>query len=275
MVGEIFLGKKFEEKKRKILEGGFGNFHVLADFDRTLTLPTVQSAIAILRDGSYLTPDYAEKAHALFNKYHPIELDSSVSESEKKAKMKEWWEMHFKLLIQSGLSKSDLKRIISEDKIQLREGVGNFLDLLHKRNVPLVIISSSGVGDVIPMYLKRIDKLYEDIHILTNLFEWEGDKAVGWKKPIIHSFSKDESSLKSFPEYNSIRSRKNVLLLGDSLGDLGMAKGLNQSIVLSIGFLNEDIEKNRGAYRKGFDVVLEGDQDFSFVNGLVREVLKK
>jgi hypothetical protein len=63
--------------------------HVVSDFDRTLTKVFVNgkkipSLISVIRDGNYLSSDYAEKAHALFNKYHLIETDTKIPLGEKK-----------------------------------------------------------------------------------------------------------------------------------------------------------------------------------------------
>ena len=65
----------------------------------------------------------------------------------------------------------------------------------------------------------------------------------GYKKTIITSWSKDETVLKEFPEiYNKIKDRKNVILIGDELGDVGMIEGFDYDNLLKIGFLNEKFE---------------------------------
>ncbi len=106
--------KNLKKIKTAIAADGPKNFHVLADFHQALTQAFVDgklvlSLISILRDNNYLTPDYAGKARALFNKYHPIETDPSVPQEEKKKVMREWWTTHFKLLIDSGLNKKDIE----------------------------------------------------------------------------------------------------------------------------------------------------------------------
>ena len=85
----IVNSEKLEKVKKAILKAGAEKFHVLTDFDRTLTNAFVDgksmvSFISILRDGNYLTPDYASKAHALYDKYHPIEIDPKIPFEEKK-----------------------------------------------------------------------------------------------------------------------------------------------------------------------------------------------
>lgn len=75
--------KEVEKIRYRIAKEGASKFHVLADFDRTLTKNFVNgreipSVISILRNGNYLTEDYAQKAHALFNKYHPIEINNKI-----------------------------------------------------------------------------------------------------------------------------------------------------------------------------------------------------
>jgi hypothetical protein len=104
-----------EQAKKEFKKGGAEKIHVLADFDRTLTTAfvdgkSIPSLISVLRDGNYLTPDYAGKANALFEKYHAIEIDSKIPLFEKKKAMLEWWKTHFALLVECGLNKSDLEK---------------------------------------------------------------------------------------------------------------------------------------------------------------------
>jgi 5'-nucleotidase len=63
------------------------------------------------------------------------------------------------------------------------------------------------------------------------------------KDPIIHVFNKDETSLATMSHiYKQIQYRKNVILLGDSLGDVGMVTGFDYVNLLKIGFLNAEDE---------------------------------
>jgi len=124
--------RKLESLKEAIKKQGYKNLHVLSDFDRTLTYGCIDgvktpSIISMLRDDRHLSEDYAKKANALFEKYHPIEIDPKVSLEDKKKAMTEWWNIHNKLLISSGLSKKDLEDIVNNGHVKFREGVGDFL----------------------------------------------------------------------------------------------------------------------------------------------------
>ena len=267
----------FEQLKQIIISQGSSKFHVIADFDRTLTKAFVNgektpSIISVLRNENYLSEEYSEKAKALAEHYHPIEIDPEIPMGEKKKYMKEWWEKHFELLIESGLNKKSLERVINEEKVEFREGAEEFLDLLHEKKIPLVILSSSGIGDLIPMYLEKYGKLYDNVHIITNLYKWDKKgNAIGISKPIIHVFNKDETSVKNHPAiYKEIKERKNVLLLGDSLGDLGMVKGFDYENLLKVGFLNEEVERDLEEYKRNFDVVIRNDSDMKYVNEFVK-----
>lgn len=269
----------FEKLKTKILSEGADKFHIVADFDRTLTKcfvngKSIPSIISVLRNENYLSEEYSEKAKALANYYHPIEIDSKISINEKKKKMQEWWEKHFELLIESGLNKKNLERVINEGKVEFREGALEFLDLLYEKKIPLVIISSSGVGDLIPMYLEKHGKLYDNVHMITNLYKWDKKgNAIGINKPIIHVFNKDETSVKNHPFiYEKIKNRKNVLLLGDSLGDLVMIKGFDYKNLLKVGFLNEEVERDLEEYKRNFDVVITNDSDMKYVNKFIKQL---
>ena len=257
--------------------GGAEKFHVLSDFDRTLTKmfvagEEVPSIISVLRSEGYLTPDYPDKAKELFNYYHAIEIDPQVPDKEKKVAMRQWWSKHFDLLIASGLRKKDIEQAVTSQKLQLRSGVSQFFEFLKERDIPLVIMSSSGLGvESISLYLKRQNLLSENILIVSNEFIWDdAGRAIAVKEPIIHAFNKEETILGDFPFYDKVRERKNVLLLGDGPDDVEMIAGFNYENLIKVGFLNKNIEENMELYREKFDVVITGDGDFDFINYLLR-----
>ncbi|PIO07664.1 hypothetical protein COU59_03075 [Candidatus Pacearchaeota archaeon CG10_big_fil_rev_8_21_14_0_10_34_12] len=274
--------KELEEKKRKITKEGLDKLHIVADFDKTLTtlfLPNgnkVNSLISILRNGNYLDEDYVKRANELFSIYHPIEINSNLDFSEKKKKMHEWWEKHFTLLGEKGLDKELIKKcvedIIKDNLIVFRQGVWEFVNFLDKNNIPLLIISAS-IGDLIREFMREKGFLSDDIYIISNELNYDSNgKFIGVKK-IVHVLNKDESAIKNFPKiYKKVEKRKNVLLLGDGIGDVDMVHGFEYDNLIKIGFLNENIEKNLEEFKKHFDVVLTGDQDFSFVNKFVRDI---
>ena len=269
-----------EDLKKSISEDGIECFHVLADFDKTLTTlfvngEKVPSLISVLRNGDYLTPDYAQKANQLYDKYHPIEIDPKVPTEEKKKVMNEWWMTHFDLIIKSGLNKKDVENVIKSRKIKLRHGFSDFLNILKENNIPLVIMSSSGLsGDAISMYLKQEEKLYDNIHIISNSYKWDQKgNAIGIKQPIIHVMNKDETAIQNFPAFEIIKNRKNVLLLGDSVSDIGMVQGFDYNNLIKIGFLNENVKENLESFKANYDVLILNDSSLDYINKLLREMV--
>jgi len=271
--------KEFEEKKRAFIDGGKGKVHVLSDFDRTLTRAfyhghKASSIISKLRGGKYLVKGYAEKAQALFDRYHPIEIDPKISIEDKSETMYEWWRAHKQLLIDSGFDKQTIKQCIvdtiDEDTLVFREGVKEFFGYLKNNRIPLVIMSSS-LEDLIDEFMTQKGVYSDNVHVIANSFEYENGKAVRYKR-IIHVFNKHEMEIKGLPVYDKLLERKNVLLLGDSLGDLGMIEGFPYDNLIKIGFLNQDVDENLEKYKKVYDVLVLNDGDFSFVNELLEEI---
>ena len=271
--------QKLEITKQAISNAGQDKFHVVADFDRTLTKAFVNgvntpSLISILRTEKMLAPDYADKANELFNKYHPIENDANYPDDKKLIAMHEWWTKHLQLLIDSKLNKKDLERVVSSDKIHLRNGGCEMMKWLDERSVPLLIFSSSGLGvDMIALYLKKCQHLFKNIHIISNIIKWSyNGYAVGFKEPIIHGMNKGEHSLENYPIFKLIKNRKNILLLGDNISDTNMVKGIEYENIIKIGFLNMDIEKNLEAFKQNFDVVITDDGEMDYVNQLLEDL---
>ena len=272
--------EKLQEKIEKFKAGGVGNMHVRSNFDGSLTLTYLNgkklpSIIARLRQGGgYISEDYAKKSQELSDYYRPIEYDMSITIEEKRAKMLEWWTRHYALLKEVGLSRQVLDKLTENERGNFRVGTDTLLKTFHENGIPMVILSSSGIGNTIPMFLRKDGLLFDNISVLTNevLFD-ESGKMTGVAEPIIHSYNKNEIAISQLPNYAEIEKRTNVLIMGDTLGDLKMVEGFDYDEVIAIGFLIDDVEKNLEDYKKGYDVVILGDSNMDYVNELMGKIL--
>jgi len=268
---------EFESKIAIFKNEGIEKIHIISDFDRTLTKAFVNgkkfpSIISQLYDGNHLTEDYTKKAQELRDKYHPIEINPNIPIEEKKKAMEEWWRTHKKLLIESNLNLTDVQDIVDNGQLEFREGALEFFDLTYKNNLPLVVFSSSGIGEAIPLYFKKINKNYDNIHIITNSMEYDKEgNAISIKEPVIHVFNKGEIALKGLPIMKELKNRKNVILLGDSLGDLDMVQGFKYDNLIKIGFYNYE-EESLEDFKKNFDVIILNDGNMDFVNDLIKQL---
>lgn len=273
--------EKNQKLQEKIKQEGASKFHILADFDRTLTYAHTKnrkpmpSTISILRDYGYLSKEYQTKAKALFEKYHPIETDPSVPTEKKEKTMEKWWTSHFDLLIKSNLNKKDLEKIVESGITKLRKGVKEIFKHANTHNIPIVIMSSSGIGDTIPMILKKEKILYDNIYIITNTFTFdEQGRATKPNKPIIHALNKKEISIKNLPVYNTIKDRPNIVLLGDSLNDPEMTSNLDSKYILKVGLLNQEQPntKTLNAYKKTYDIIITKDSGLESISKFIQKI---
>jgi len=272
--------KFFNEKLQNIIAWWPGKFHVIADFDRTLTKafaegkPTV-SLITRLQNG-FFPPEYAERSNIFFNTYHPIEIDSTVSLEEKKKAMEKRREKQFNLMLEYGLTRDIIKNAIQSDDDIFRSWYDTFFTLLHEKNIPLIILSASGLWyESIYYCLEYEKKLTDNIYIISNAFvRDEEGKAIGVREPVIHSFNKDETIIKNFPIYKEIKDRKNILLLGDGLWDSKMADGFDYETIIKIWFLNNDTPENREKFQEVYDLIVLGDWTMDEVNEVLKKILR-
>ncbi|MBU1975614.1 MAG: haloacid dehalogenase-like hydrolase [Nanoarchaeota archaeon] len=269
-----------ERKIQIFKQGGAKSLHVVSDFDRTLTKLNVNgekvlSAYWIIRKYEYLSPDYAKRAFAMADKYHPIEKDPDLPIEEKSRRMVEWWHEHMDLLIECGMTQQVIDDIVKRRLLQGRRGLADFLNHFAECNVPLLIFSA-GIGNFIEQYLSHEKLMSPNIHIIANMYAFDKEgKLTGYASDqIIHPFNKNEVSISKSTHHQEISRRKNVVLLGDSLGDPNMADGLDHDEVLRIGFLNEDIEKLLPAYEKAYDVVILNDGTMEYPIELAKRILE-
>ena len=65
---------------------------------------------------------------------------------------------------------------------------------------------------------------------------------VGFQGELIHTFNKNENSIHNSDYFEKLVHRDNVILMGDTIGDLRMAEGCDKNAnVLKIGFLNDKV----------------------------------
>lgn len=271
--------QEFQKKLNLIISWGTQHLHIIADFDRTLTKAFVEwepktSLISIIQDKWYLGPDFSVKSKENFNKYHPIEIDPSVPIEEKKQAMHSRRKDQFELILKSWLTKDIIKHVVDTEEIPFRDGYSDFFDLLKSKEIPLIIFSSSGMWyEWIYYTLQKIDKLTDNIHIISNAFvRDENDKVIAIRAPIIHSLNKDETAVRDFPVYQDIKQRKNILILWDSPWDADMANGFDYENILKIWFLNHDSPANRELFLSKFDILILGDWPMDEINSILQKI---
>lgn len=94
---------------------------------------------------------------------------------------------------------------------------------------------------------------------------------VGIQGEIIHTYNKNETALKDTEYYSMVRERSNVILMGDNIGDAGMAEGMEHcDVVIKIGFLGKNVEGNLNKYLHEFDIVLVNDPTMDITNAILK-----
>ena len=118
------------------------------------------------------------------------------------------------------------------------------LACLSKWQIP-VLVFSGGIGNVLEYVLENSNCRYPNMTVVSNFLDFNSQGLVtGFKGPLIHVFNKTSKTLRQCrPEYlEKLRDRKHVILMGDSLGDIAMADGIEDlQSVLKIGFLNTNV----------------------------------
>lgn len=108
---------------------------------------------------------------------------------------------------------------------------------------------SAGLGNVILQTLNKHDLITDNVKVIANHLDYKRsidtflNENVQQHQQLVHPYNKDDVSLYLTNSYFQKFSRcKNVILLGDSLGDIQMSCGVvSPETVLSIGFLNDQV----------------------------------
>jgi 5'-nucleotidase len=283
MKNNIYFSNKenFEKIKMNFRAKWASKIHFLADFDRTLTKAYIDwihtpALIWVLREKNILWDKVTIKEKELYSKYRPQEENPNIEINKKKEILNNWWRETFELLIKNWLTKNHIKQTIDSWRLIFREWINDFLDITNKHKIPVVIISATAFWTYsLDEYFKKYSKNYNNVEFIWNVLKWDNAwKMIWYKKPIIHSFNKDETLVEDFLEiYNKIKNRKNIILIWDSLWDHYMSDWFDYDNILKIWYLNEKEDELMNEYLERYDVVITGDSDMSFINEFLNNIL--
>jgi cytosolic 5'-nucleotidase 3 len=252
---------------------------VVMDFDRTLTAfrhrgRPADSCHGAIEKSRFASPAWRAQTDALFQRFYPMEIDTSLDRPRKLAAMVEWWESAHALMVANRVERVQLPVMVAESNMALRNGARELLADLAHADVPTLIFSA-GIADVITEFLRQQGCLTPNVHVVSNRLRFDADGVlVGFDGPLIHTLNKNAGTLATSPEpWAHDPARDHVLLLGDNLGDVHMADGLVYAARLSIGFLNDRVQQNLSAYRATFDAVVVDDGSMALAHQLFRHVL--
>mmetsp|Transcript_22109 Transcript_22109/g.72803 ORF Transcript_22109/g.72803 Transcript_22109/m.72803 type:complete len:330 (-) Transcript_22109:261-1250(-) len=222
--------KEVEEKLSTMRRDGRESVLVVADFDMTLTsflMPDGSRGMSthgMLERSGYFGEAFTTRAKDIFNRFYPIEVDPNLDWDSKFAAMSEWWETTHKLIVEQEVTKKDIAACVKAGHFRFREGVPELLAQLKEREVPILVFSA-GIADVLEEIFKQRLGL-EGLPIISNKMKFDEEgKLVGFENNTIHIMNKGAVALEG-QNLELVKDKSNVILLGDSLGDLRMADGL-------------------------------------------------
>lgn len=265
---------------RRLRSGGASRLQVVADFDHTLTRVhrdgrRLDCSWGVMENSSLLPEEYVTKTNAIKAKYLPIEQDPHLTVEEKVPHMVEWYTRANGLLRELGVNRSMFPEMVRASDVEFREGTGAMMAALRAADVPVLILSA-GLGDLLVEILTQAGLLPSDnVKVVSNFMSFDqAGRVTGIDGEMIHVFNKSESAVHDSEYFRRLEHRHNIVLLGDSLGDLQMASGVDKvEALLTVGFLNSRVEERLEQYCRAYDVVLVDDQTMAAPAAVVAAVL--
>ncbi|XP_026699623.1 cytosolic 5'-nucleotidase 3A [Athene cunicularia] len=158
--------------------------------------------------------------------------------------------------------------------VKIREGYENFFDKLSEHNIP-VFIFSAGIGDILEEVIHQAGVYHSNVKVVSNFMDFDENGILkGFKGELIHVYNKHDGALKNTEYFKQLKDNSNIILLGDSQGDLSMADGVaNVEHILKIGYLNDKVDELLEKYMDSYDIVLVKDESLEVANSILQKIL--
>uniref|UniRef100_A0A8C2BYR9 5'-nucleotidase n=1 Tax=Cyprinus carpio TaxID=7962 RepID=A0A8C2BYR9_CYPCA len=251
-----------------LIKGGASKLQIITDFDMTLSKFAVNGKRCPTCHSEYKT------LLQLKETYYPIEIDPHLTMEEKYPFIVEWYFKSHTLLVEQRLQKDKLPEVVRESDVCLREGYEQFFDRLLQHSVPMFIFSA-GLGDVLEEIIRQAGVYHANVKVVSNFMDFDDNGVLkGFKGELIHVYNKHDGALRNTEYFKQLKDNGNIILLGDSLGDLNMADGVpNVENILKIGFLNDKVEELLEKYMDSYDIVLVKDETLEVPNSILQKIL--
>ncbi|KAI5174245.1 Cytosolic 5'-Nucleotidase 3A [Manis pentadactyla] len=208
-------------------------------------------------------------------KYYAIEIDPVLTIDEKYPYMVEWYTTKSHgLLVEQALPKAKLKEIVAESDVMLKEGYENFFDKPQQYSIP-VFIFLAGIGDILEEVICQAGVYHPNITVVSNFMDFDDNGILkGFKGELIHVYNKHDGALKNTDYFSQLKDNSNIILLGDSQGDIRMAEEVaNVEYILKIGYLNDRVDELLAKYMDSYDTVLVKDESLDVANSILQKSL--
>ncbi|XP_026747505.1 7-methylguanosine phosphate-specific 5'-nucleotidase [Trichoplusia ni] len=272
--------EEFLQKINKMIKDGHNKLQIVTDFDHTLTRHhldngnIVLTSFGMFRECPSIPQHYKDEDNRLSGIYKPIECDPVMSIEEKTQHMIDWYVAAHAMLKGVKFPRNELMDSAHRMVECFRKGVPDMIEWSKVHEVP-VLVFSAGLGESVLAALKAANFLLPNVKVVSNFLALdENDYIVGIEGEVIHTYNKNETAIKHTEYYEMVKQRGNVLLMGDNIGDAGMAEGMERrDVVLKVGFLNQNAEGNLRNYLNKFDIVLVHEPSVHAVNAILKLIL--
>lgn len=178
-----------------------------------------------------VSDECGKKVRHVKEEYYAIEMDPLLTVEEKYPYVVEWYTRSHGLLVEQ-----------AESDIMLREGYENSFGKLQQHGIP-VFIFSAGISDKLEEIIHQAGICYPNVKAVSAFMDFNDNGVLkGLKGEHIHVFNKHDDALTNTEYFNQLKYNSNIILLGDSQRDLGMADGVaNVEHILKIGYLNDRV----------------------------------